>query len=156
MSCIWSLLHSHQPLSATVFPSSPQVEGTCDGRYGFILLVTQLQDPGPGVIREGTGGALYGVSYNAITFMPHNGEVMDTRVTTVNKVSVWKRWRQPASGGGGGHGHQRRSVKMWKGGGREGRGEEKRARPRVAQHVRSTPSGHCRLPCVGRALAGRA
>ena len=34
-----------------------QVEGTCSGRFGYIVCVSQMEETGKGVIREGTGFA---------------------------------------------------------------------------------------------------
>lgn len=63
-----------------------QVEGTCSGIYGFILAVLSVEDMGQGVIREGTGSAVFNVEYRCISFKPHKGEVLDVVVSTVNKV----------------------------------------------------------------------
>ncbi len=75
-----------------------QVEGTCNGKYGFILCVMQSTDVGKGIIREGMGSATFTVKYTCVAFLPHKGEVLDTIVTSVNKVcarecrlSAWAR-----------------------------------------------------------------
>lgn len=36
---------------------APQVEGTCSGRYGYIVCITEMEEIGEGLIREGTGFA---------------------------------------------------------------------------------------------------
>ncbi|GAB4822121.1 hypothetical protein N2152v2_009167 [Parachlorella kessleri] len=66
-----------------------EVEGTCNGKYGFILCVMQSTDIGRGVIREGVGSASFNVHYNCIAFLPHKGEVLDTIVTSVNKMGFF-------------------------------------------------------------------
>ena len=33
------------------------MEGTCSGRYGYIVCVTEMEEIGKGVVREGTGFA---------------------------------------------------------------------------------------------------
>lgn len=67
-----------------------EVEGTCNGRYGFIICVTTLADIGQGKIRDdGTGKASFEVSYNAIVFRPFKGEVIDCVVTSVNKMGFF-------------------------------------------------------------------
>ena len=63
-----------------------QVEGTCSGKFGYIVSVPLMQEIGKGVIREGTGFAQFRVKHTAIAFRPFKGEVMDTVVTTVSKV----------------------------------------------------------------------
>eukprot|EP01098_Paradermamoeba_levis_P010716 TRINITY_DN4517_c0_g6_i1.p1 TRINITY_DN4517_c0_g6~~TRINITY_DN4517_c0_g6_i1.p1 ORF type:complete len:201 (-),score=40.20 TRINITY_DN4517_c0_g6_i1:333-878(-) len=63
-----------------------EVEGTCSGRYGFIIAVIGLDDIGMGKIQEGTGCVIFKVKYKAIVFRPFRNEVMDAVVTTVNKM----------------------------------------------------------------------
>lgn len=67
-------------------PFPVQVEGTCSGVYGFVLAVISVLDMGEGLIREGTGAAVFNVTYQCVTFKPHKGEVLDVVVSTVNKV----------------------------------------------------------------------
>lgn len=67
-----------------------EVEGTCSGRYGFIICVTTLLDIGKGRIRDdGTGKASFDVKYKAIVFRPFKGEVIDCVVTSVNKMGFF-------------------------------------------------------------------
>ena len=91
------------PLAGCPSPStsSPvtQVEGTCNARYGFILAVLAMEDVGKGLIREGSGAAVFPVRYRCICFKPFKGEVMDVLVTSVNKARP--RLRAAACGGGG-------------------------------------------------------
>jgi len=63
-----------------------EVEGTCNGRYGFIVTVTKVEEVGAGKIREGSGLVTFPVRYKAIVFRPFKGEVLDALVTQVNKV----------------------------------------------------------------------
>lgn len=65
-----------------------QVEGTCDGKYGFILAVLQVVDTGRGVVREGSGSAVFNLKYKCICMKPFKGQVMDVLVTSVNKVGL--------------------------------------------------------------------
>ena len=62
------------------------MEGTCSGRFGYIIAVASIEDIGSGRIQEGIGMAEYIVRYKAIVFKPFKGEVVDAKVTTVNKV----------------------------------------------------------------------
>jgi DNA-directed RNA polymerase II subunit RPB7 len=63
-----------------------EVEGTCSGRYGFIITVTSVEEIGMGRVQEGTGFASFPVKFKAIVFRPFKGEVVDAVVTQVNKV----------------------------------------------------------------------
>ncbi len=63
-----------------------QVEGTCSGLYGFMLMVTDIGSMGKGKIREGTGSAVFHVQYTCLVFRPFKGEVLDAVVSSVNKV----------------------------------------------------------------------
>ncbi|XP_013908909.1 PREDICTED: DNA-directed RNA polymerase II subunit RPB7 [Thamnophis sirtalis] len=62
-----------------------EVEGTCTGKYGFVIAVTTIDNIGAGVIQPGRGFVLYPVKYKAIVFRPFKGEVVDAIVTQVNK-----------------------------------------------------------------------
>lgn len=62
------------------------VEGTCTGRYGYVITVLSLHNIGKGKILPGSGLAEFKVNYQAIVFKPYKGEVLDAIVTTVNKV----------------------------------------------------------------------
>lgn len=63
-----------------------EVEGTCTGKYGFVIAVTTIDSIGSGVIQPGQGFVVYPVKYKAIVFRPFKGEVLDAVVTQVNKV----------------------------------------------------------------------
>jgi DNA-directed RNA polymerase II subunit RPB7 len=65
-----------------------EVEGTCTGRYGYIITVVTVTDIGKGKVQEGTGFATFEVKYTAIVFKPFRGEVLDTTVTEVSNVSL--------------------------------------------------------------------
>jgi DNA-directed RNA polymerase II subunit RPB7 len=63
-----------------------EVEGTCSGRYGYIIAVVSVESIGKGVLQSNTGFALYEIEYKAIVFKPFKNQVVDGIVTTVNKV----------------------------------------------------------------------
>lgn len=65
------------------------VEGTCSGKHGFVIAVTEAIHKGDGMIREGVGNAVFNVRYECIVFMPHKGEVMDAVVKSVNKMGFF-------------------------------------------------------------------
>ncbi len=64
------------------------MEGTCSGKYGFVICVLSLDDIGKGKIQPGTGNAVFTVSYTCLVFRPFKGEVLDALVRNVNKV-IW-------------------------------------------------------------------
>jgi DNA-directed RNA polymerase II subunit RPB7 len=66
-----------------------EVEGTCTGRYGYIVCVTTVDDVGEGRILEGTGLAKFTIKYRAIVFRPFKGEVVDAIVTQVNQMGFF-------------------------------------------------------------------
>lgn len=63
------------------------VEGTCSGRFGYIIAVLGIVDIGKGMVMSGTGQAEFVTKYRAIVFKPFKGEVVDGVVTNVNKVN---------------------------------------------------------------------
>jgi len=63
-----------------------EVEGTCSGRWGFIVMVTGIEKISKGRIMDGTGSVTFTVIYKAIVFRPFKGEVLDAVVTGVNKM----------------------------------------------------------------------
>jgi len=66
-----------------------EVEGTCNGKYGFIIAVTKIDNIGVGLIQPGRGFVVYPVKYNATVFRPFKGEVLDGIVNQVNKVGIF-------------------------------------------------------------------
>jgi len=65
------------------------VEGSCSGRWGFVVCVTDVIEVGKGKIREGGGLATFSIRYNAVVFKPFKGEVFDAVVKTVNKLGFF-------------------------------------------------------------------
>lgn len=66
-----------------------KVEGSCSGRYGFIICVTEVKHIGKGRIREGAGLVTFPMKFAAIVFRPFKGEVLDAKVVTVNKMGFF-------------------------------------------------------------------
>ena len=60
-----------------------EVEGTCTGKYGFVIAVTTIDNIGAGLIQPGQGFVVYPVKYKAIVFRPFKHEVLDAVVTQV-------------------------------------------------------------------------
>uniref|UniRef100_D8Q2A1 DNA-directed RNA polymerase II subunit RPB7 n=1 Tax=Schizophyllum commune (strain H4-8 / FGSC 9210) TaxID=578458 RepID=D8Q2A1_SCHCM len=53
------------------------VEGTCSGRFGYIIAVVSILDIGKGMVMSGSGQAEFITRYRAIVFKPFKGEVVD-------------------------------------------------------------------------------
>ena len=64
------------------------MEGTCSGRYGYIVTVMNIIDRSPGAIRDGTGFATFQVNFQALVFRPFKDEVLPASVDVVNKVGT--------------------------------------------------------------------
>ena len=65
------------------------VEGTCTGKYGFIIAITSINDIGDGLLESNTGFASYQLKFRAIVFRPFKNEVLDGVVEQVNKVGIF-------------------------------------------------------------------
>nr|XP_010940914.1 DNA-directed RNA polymerase II subunit RPB7 isoform X4 [Elaeis guineensis] len=65
------------------------VEGTCSGRHGFVVAITNVEDIGKGLIREGTGFVTFPVKYQCVVFRPFKGEILEAVVTMVNKMGFF-------------------------------------------------------------------
>ncbi|WOO77522.1 DNA-directed RNA polymerase II subunit rpb7 [Vanrija pseudolonga] len=65
------------------------VEGTCSGKYGYIISVVTINDIGEGKIMPSTGQAKFKCSYTAIVMKPFKGEVVDGKVLNVNKMGFF-------------------------------------------------------------------
>ncbi|KAL4400653.1 DNA-directed RNA polymerase II subunit [Malassezia pachydermatis] len=65
------------------------VEGTCSGKYGYIIKVVSILDVGQGKVLPGSGLAEFRSKYQAIVLKPFNGEVMDAKITNVNKMGFF-------------------------------------------------------------------
>jgi DNA-directed RNA polymerase II subunit RPB7 len=63
-----------------------EVEGTCSGKYGFIIAITTIDNIGTGLIQPGRGYVVYPIEYKAIVFRPFKGEILEAVVSQVNKV----------------------------------------------------------------------
>eukprot|EP01112_Ceratiomyxa_fruticulosa_P007570 TRINITY_DN196_c0_g1_i1.p1 TRINITY_DN196_c0_g1~~TRINITY_DN196_c0_g1_i1.p1 ORF type:complete len:173 (-),score=21.30 TRINITY_DN196_c0_g1_i1:294-812(-) len=66
-----------------------EVEGSCSGRFGYIITVTSIDHIGMGKIQEGTGQVVFPIKFRAIVFRPFKGEVLDAVVTQVNKMGFF-------------------------------------------------------------------
>ena len=77
----------HQALSLWTMA---QVEGTCNGRYGYIIAINKIVSVSKGMIRtDGTGFATFKVDYMAVVCRPYKGEVVDCVVTSVNNMGFF-------------------------------------------------------------------
>lgn len=65
------------------------VEGTCSGKYGFIIAITTIDKIGEGILQSSTGFATYKITYKAITFKPFKNQILDGIVEQVNKIGIF-------------------------------------------------------------------
>lgn len=65
-----------------------QIEGTCTGRYGYVIAIVSLDKISQGRILDynSTGGVAFDLEYTAVLFKPFKNEVVDAIVENVNKV----------------------------------------------------------------------
>ncbi|KNC53173.1 DNA-directed RNA polymerase II subunit rpb7, partial [Thecamonas trahens ATCC 50062] len=63
-----------------------KVEGTCTGRFGYVITVTEIVSMGKGRIEENIGDVVFDVRYKAIVFKPFTGEVLDAEVVSVSEI----------------------------------------------------------------------
>jgi len=62
-----------------------EVEGTCSGQHGFIVIVTNVDDIGMGKVRDGTPLVSFPVKFKAVVFRPFRNEVLDAVVSQITK-----------------------------------------------------------------------
>lgn len=65
------------------------VEGTCSGKYGYIVAVINIVSIGAGTIQPGAGLAQFVVDYKAIVYRPFKGEVVDGVIKNVGKMGIF-------------------------------------------------------------------
>ncbi|EEH57697.1 uncharacterized protein MICPUCDRAFT_57269 [Micromonas pusilla CCMP1545] len=67
-----------------------EVEGSCTGRHGYIVMVTNIVHISEGMITDdGTARAKFHVKYSAIAFRPFKNEVLDCVVVQVTKFGFF-------------------------------------------------------------------
>lgn len=66
-----------------------QVEGTCNGRYGYIVAIVSIDSVADGEVQEGTGVVRFLIKYTAIVLKPYKNETVDATISTVNKMGFF-------------------------------------------------------------------
>lgn len=68
-----------------------EVEGSCSGKFGYIMCVLDCMaiDIGKGRIVPGDGSAEFDVKYRAIVWKPFKGEVVDGVVSGVSELGIF-------------------------------------------------------------------
>lgn len=66
-----------------------QVEGTCNGRHGYIVSIVSMDQVGAGRVHDSYGRVSFEVKYKAIVLKPFKNEVMDAVVESVNKMGFF-------------------------------------------------------------------
>eukprot|EP00834_Sanchytrium_tribonematis_P008132 NODE_870_length_3391_cov_0.839915.p3 type:complete len:172 gc:universal NODE_870_length_3391_cov_0.839915:2371-2886(+) len=65
-----------------------EIEGSCSGRFGYIVCVLKITNIDKGVINL-EGYAEYHIKYLCIVFKPFKGEVVEGIVSSVNKMGFF-------------------------------------------------------------------
>jgi DNA-directed RNA polymerase II subunit RPB7 len=66
-----------------------QVEGTCNGRYGYIVAIVAVDHIDSGVVQDSFGSVAFAVRYTAVVLKPYKNETVDAVVATVNKMGFF-------------------------------------------------------------------
>ncbi|KAH7826247.1 putative DNA-directed RNA polymerase II subunit rpb7 [Monocercomonoides exilis] len=66
-----------------------EMSTSLSARYGFIVAIQKVLSISEGIIRAGTGVAVFTVKFNAIIFHPFVGEVVDGTVDRVTKLGLY-------------------------------------------------------------------
>ena len=66
-----------------------EIAGTCTARYGYIIAVTEVKHWKKGLIQEGTGHAVFPVTFTCIVMRPFKGEVFEAVVTNVTRMGIY-------------------------------------------------------------------
>lgn len=79
-----------------------QLEGTCNGRFGYVVAIVAVDSVSKGVVRDSSGGLLatqhslalagtatFAVRFRAIIYRPFRGEVVDAVIRTANKMGLF-------------------------------------------------------------------
>ena len=66
-----------------------EVEGVCNGRYGYIVSVVSIDRVDRGMIEDTFGSANFTLFYKAVIFKPFKNEVVDAVVTSVNQMGFF-------------------------------------------------------------------
>lgn len=66
-----------------------EIEGTCLGRFGYIIAITSITEIGAGMFEHAGGLAKFPILYKAIVFRPFKGEIMDGIVKQVNRMGIF-------------------------------------------------------------------
>jgi len=66
-----------------------QLEGSCNGRHGYIIAVNSVEQVDSGIVQESSGAVTFDVRCRAVVMKPYKNEVLDARVKTVNKIGFF-------------------------------------------------------------------
>jgi DNA-directed RNA polymerase subunit E'/Rpb7 len=65
------------------------VAGTCSQRFGYVIAVTEVNNSGKGIIQEGTGYAVFPVTFTCIVMRPFKNEIFEAVVTNVTRMGIY-------------------------------------------------------------------
>lgn len=65
------------------------MEGSCNGRYGYIVAIVAVDHIDSGVVQDSFGSVAFRIRYTAIVLKPYKNETVDAVVQTVNKMGFF-------------------------------------------------------------------
>lgn len=65
------------------------MEGTCNGRYGYIVAIVAVDHIDNGVVQDSFGSVAFKVRYTAVILKPYKNETVDAQIMTVNKMGFF-------------------------------------------------------------------
>lgn len=66
-----------------------QVEGSCNGRYGYVVAIVNVDHIEHGIVQDSFGSVAFRIRYTAIVLKPYKNETVDAHITTVNKMGFF-------------------------------------------------------------------
>lgn len=66
-----------------------QLEGSCNGRHGYIIAVSSLEQVDSGIVQETSGAVAFSVRCRTVVLKPYKNEVLDAKIKTVNKMGFF-------------------------------------------------------------------
>lgn len=66
-----------------------QVEGSCNGRYGYIVAIVAVDNIDSGIVQDSFGSVAFRVRYTAVVLKPYKNETVDATIGTVNKMGFF-------------------------------------------------------------------
>lgn len=66
-----------------------QVEGSCNGRFGYVVALVSISHIESGIVQDSFGSVAFKVRYMALLLKPFKNETVDAVISTVNKMGFF-------------------------------------------------------------------